>query len=521
MVGGNVARSAGRGRVLVLGASGYVGARLVPRLVERGWRVRAAGRSRAKLEGRAWASLPGVELAPVDVMDEEALVQACEGCDAMFYLVHAMMDGEAFAQRDREGARNAARAAARAGVGRIVYLGGLGSEDGKDLSEHLASRREVERELRARPVPVTVLRAGVILGSGSASFEILRYLVERLPVMVVPRWVDTPCQPIAIRNVLGYLVGVLERPEKTRGGTFEMGGPDVITYRRLMAIYQEEAGLPRRLVVHVPVLTPRLSALWIHLVTPAPARLARPLAEGLRNPVVVQDDRLEEIVPQTLLTPRQAVRLAIAVGRRGALESRWTDAGEVPPSSWSQPGDPAWTGGTVLLDERRIVVAEPPSRVWRPLVRIGGSTGWYYGDWLWRARGRIDKLVGGVGLRRGRRDPEALRPGDVLDFWRVVDVEPMRRLTLVAEMRLPGQAVLEFELRRDERGESTEVRQVARFRPRGLMGLAYWYGIYPLHAFVFRGMLQGIASAAARQPGPGQQEPERRDAPRGRSARDV
>jgi uncharacterized protein YbjT (DUF2867 family) len=486
--------------VLVLGATGYVGSRLVPRLLERGVRVRAASRSERKLMARPWARDPRVEHVVADALDEASLERACAGCRAVYYLVHSMGPGGGargetggFAAADLRAARNLARAAERAGVGRVLYLGGLG-EASPDLSEHLRSRQEVARALREGRVPVTVLRAGVILGSGSASFEILRYLVERLPVMVTPRWVRTPTQPIAIRDVLGYLAGCLERPE-TAGETFDLGGPEVLTYQRLMAIYAEEAGLRKRLVVPVPVLSPRLSSYWIQLVTPAPGSLARPLALGLRNPVLARDTRINDVVPQRLLTPRQAIRRALDLTQLGRIESHWTDAGAMPPAAWSYEGDPAWTGGTVLEDAREANVPVAPEVAWAPLVRLGGSTGWYYADWLWRARGRIDKLAGGVGLRRGRRDAQDLRPGDALDFWRVVEVEPARRLVLVAEMRLPGEALLEFDLEPLSDG-GTRITQRARFRPLGLAGLAYWYGVYPLHALVFRGMLRAIARAA-------------------------
>lgn len=482
--------------VAVLGATGYVGSRLIPRLLAEGYRVRAVARNTDKLRSRSWAANPLAELRAADVFDRVALTEAVRGCQAVYYLVHSMNPGTRdFADADRQAAENMVAAAMAGGVLRIIYLGGLG-EEGAGLSHHLASRAEVASILRTATVPVTVLRAAMIIGSGSASFEILRYLVERLPVMITPRWIDTPCQPVAIRNVLGYLIGCLECPE-TVGETFDIGQQEIVTYRRLMEIYAEEAGLRRRWIIPVPVLTPRLSSYWIHLVTPVPAALARPLAEGLRNPVVCRDTRIRQLIPQSLLDSRQAISLALERLRQQAVESSWIDAGRIPPAEWSISGDPRWAGGTMLEDSRRIVMNATPEEIWSVVSRVGGSTGWYYGDWLWQLRGLLDRLVGGVGLNRGRRDATELQIGDALDFWRVASVERSRRLLLVAEMKLPGQAVLEFRLQQDAAGQ-TELRQTARFLPRGLWGLLYWYAVLPFHGLVFNGMLRGIAETVAR-----------------------
>jgi uncharacterized protein YbjT (DUF2867 family) len=482
--------------VAVLGATGYVGSRLIPRLLAAGYQVRAIARNPEKLRSRSWAGHPLAERVAADVFDLPSLTEAVRGCQAVYYLVHSMNPGTRdFAESDRQAAENMVAATAAGGALRIIYLGGLG-EEGAGLSHHLASRAEVARILRAGPVPVTVLRAAMIIGSGSASFEILRYLVERLPVIVTPRWIDTPCQPIAVRNVLGYLIGCLGCPE-TVGETFDIGQQEVVTYHRLMEIYAEEAGLRRRFIIPVPVLTPRLSSYWIHLVTPVPASLARPLAEGLSNPVICRDDRIRTLIPQSLLDCRTAIRLALERLRQQEVESSWSDAGRVPPAEWSNPDDPHWAGGTILEDGRRIVIAASPEEVWSVVVRVGGSTGWYYGDWLWRLRGVLDRLAGGVGLDRGRRDANELQVGDALDFWRVASVERPRRLLLVAEMKLPGQAVLEFSLRQNGDGQ-TELRQTARFLPQGLWGLLYWYAVLPFHGLVFNGMLRGIAVAVGR-----------------------
>jgi len=481
--------------VVVTGATGYIGARLVPRLLEAGYRVRCLVRQARKLDGRPWAADPRVEVVECDLATAgvDDLAVALRGCGAAYYLVHAMLwAGEDYARQDRDMARRFAQAADRAALTRIVYLGGLG-ETGTDLSEHLSSRREVEQVLAEGRVPVTVLRAAMIIGSGSASFEILRYLVERLPVMVTPRWVQTECQPIAIRNVLVYLVGCLDEP-RTTGRTLDIGGPEVVTYRTLMRIMAEERGLVRRLVIPVPVLTPRLSALWIHLVTPLSRHIALPLAEGLRNRVVCRNDDAVRLMPQELLSPREAIAAAIARVEHHEVESAWSDAGVVP-------GDPDWAGGKTMIDRREVRVAASPAAVFEAVCRVGGDHGWYASQWLWRIRGALDSLVGGPGLRRGRKDPDHLSYGEALDFWRVTAVEPNRRLALRAEMRLPGEALLEFDIQPlAEVAGASVLTQTAVFKPKGLLGLAYWYGVLPLHGVVFSGMLDGIRRAAESMP---------------------
>lgn len=475
--------------VLVTGATGYIGGRLVPRLLERGYRVRCLARSARKVEARPWSAHPNVEIVEGDVGSPDALAAATRGCRAAYYLVHSMIvAGDEYADRDRRLALAFGQAAATAGVGRIVYLGGLG-EEGSGLSRHLASRREVETALATAGVPVTSLRAAMIIGAGSASFEILRYLVERLPVMVTPRWVATPCQPVAVRDVLHCLVACLAVPA-TAGAALDVGGPDVLTYRELMQLTARALGLRRRVIVAVPVLTPRLSSLWIHLVTPVGKEIARPLAEGLRNPVVCRDARATELMPGERTPVREAI--AAAVGEVGAAETSWRDAGPIP-------GDPDWAGGTVFTDRRAAEVAAPPGAVFASVCRIGGGHGWYAADFLWRVRGWADRLAGGPGLRRGRRDPERVAYGDALDFWRVVGVTRDSRLRLRAEMRLPGVAELEFDVEPLAGAPArSRLTQVARFKPRGLAGLAYWYAVLPLHGLVFRGMLAGIKRHAER-----------------------
>jgi uncharacterized protein YbjT (DUF2867 family) len=412
-----------------------------------------------------------------------------------------MTVGRTYRDRDRQLAGNFAQAADQAGVERIVYLGGLG-ETGGGLSEHLASRREVESALASTSVPLTVLRAAMIIGSGSASFEILRYLVERLPIMVTPRWVSTECQPIAIRNVLHYLVTCLETPE-TIGRTLDIGGADVMTYREIMQVMADVLGLRKRFIVPVPVLTPRLSSLWIHLVTPVSHRIARPLAEGLKNRVVCRDTAAAACMPQELLTIREAIRAASAAEQSPDVETDWSDAGPMP-------GDPDWSGGKVFMDRRCTNVRAAPAEVYSAFCRIGGDRGYYAADWLWHVRGWMDRLVGGPGLRRGRRDPGQLAYGEALDFWRVTCVEPDRRLELRAEMKLPGEATLSFEVSPGQGGDGPSLLvQTARFKPRGLMGLAYWYAVMPLHGPVFEGMLRGVKKAAEQSADAGGSRPSR------------
>lgn len=480
--------------ILVTGATGYVGGRLVSRLLARGFRVRCFARSLGKMEARPWAEDPRVELVEGDLQDREAVRRALNGCSAAYYLVHSMASAAGdFARMDRNIARQFATLAGECGIERILYLGGLG-EDRDGLSEHLASRREVETELKTGPVPVTTLRAAVIIGSGSASFEMLRYLINRLPVMITPRWVATPCQPIGIRDVLGDLVGCLETPETT-GQTYDIGGDTVLSYRELMQLTAQEMGLGRRLVIPVPVLTPALSSRWIHLVTPISKDIARPLIDGLKNPVVCHDTRIRDVLPRRRLSAGEAIRRAIGRYQAGDVPTRWSDAGVMP-------GDPDWSGGTLYEDPYQTSTNAQPSQLWKAVTRIGGRNGYYGSGWLWWLRGLMDQLVGGPGLRRGRRHPEELGFGEALDFWRVTDLKHERLLELRAEMLLPGVATLTFELEGPDEHGRTLLRQTARFQPRGLAGHAYWFAVLPLHGLVFPKMQRGIqryAEAASQE----------------------
>jgi uncharacterized protein YbjT (DUF2867 family) len=498
-------------RVLVTGATGYIGGRLVPVLLERGHEVVCAARTPAKLDDRPWRG--DVEVARVDVLEPDTLAIACRGIDVVYHLVHSM-DGEpGFAERDRRAAANVRDAAAAAGAGRIVYLGGLGRED-DDLSDHLHSRQEVGRVLAAGPVPVTELRAAIIIGSGSASFEMLRHLVEVLPVMTTPRWVSTRCQPIAVRDVLRALGDVIETPVAA-GKVYELGGPDVLTYAELMQTYAEVAGLRRRIILPVPVLSPKLSSLWVGLVTPLPTGLARPLIDSLVNEVVVRDDAFQRELPRSMIPAAEAFRLALTRIQDLDVATTWASAGgavgwasaggavgqagAVPPASPSspedpQPDDPSWAGGTVFADERVAVSQAPAEALFAAVCAIGGGRGYHTPRWMWELRGVMDKLVGGIGLRRGRRHPVLLGVGEVVDFWRVEALERPHLLRLKAEMKLPGEAWLEFRI--EAEGTGSRLVQRARFHPRGLWGRLYWGSLVPFHGLIFPRMARELAREA-------------------------
>jgi uncharacterized protein YbjT (DUF2867 family) len=511
-------------RVLVTGATGYIGGRLVPALLARGHEVRCLARTPAKLDARPWRD--DVEVTEGDVFDPPSLDRACVDVDAVYYLVHSMDGQDGFAERDRRAAANVRDAAARAGVQRLVYLGGLGSDD-EELSDHLRSRHEVGRVLADGPVPVTELRAAIIIGSGSASFEMLRHLVEVLPVMTTPRWVDTRVQPIAVRDVLTYLVEVLEVPD-TAGQVLEIGGPDVMSYRELMHAYAEVAGLRRRVILPVPVLTPRLSSLWVGLVTPLPSGLARPLVDSLVNEVVVRDDRIRDLIPLETMPFRDAVRLALQRIQDLGVATTWASAG--PPTTSTapdvataarraatrgvgtpsaaapvqdpgpedpRPEDPDWAGGTVFSDERTVRSSASPEALFRTVCSLGGDLGYRGYGWLWWIRGLVDKVVGGVGLRRGRRHPFELAVGETVDFWRLEPPPPPRLLRLRAEMKLPGTAWLEFRVEPDRQGSRLEQR--ARFHPRGLWGRVYWAAFVPFHALIFPRMARELTREAEGQ----------------------
>ena len=499
-------------RILVTGATGYVGGRLVPQLVESGHDVRCLTRSPEKLAAVSWADR--VTVVKGDALEPESLTAAVEGVDAVYYLVHSIGTGHSFEATDREAATNVAEAAAAAGVGRIVYLGGLLPPEDEEASPHLASRAEVGQVFLDSGVPSIVLQAGIVLGSGSASFEMLRYLTERLPVMITPTWVESRVQPIAVRDVLAYLEGSLDLPAGTNR-RFDIGGPDVLTYREMMQRYAEVAELNRRVIVGVPLLTPWLSSQWVNLVTPVPKAIAQPLVESLRNNVVADEHDLQDLVPLELTGFDEAVRLALDQVRSGDVATRWSGASWPGAPSDPMPTDPDWAGGTVYRDERSTPVDASPEQLWAAVEGIGGENGWYSFPLAWAVRGLVDRLAGGVGLRRGRRDRHRTAVGEPIDFWRVEALEPGRLLRLRAEMRLPGGAWLTFAITDDE-GDRPVLHQRALFLPKGLAGTLYWWAVWPFHGIVFGSMLRNLAKAAEAAPVTPREDPGRRSAPAAR-----
>ncbi len=492
---------------LVTGVTGYVGGRLVPELLAAGFRVRVLARHPDRLRDLPWHR--DVEVAVGDAADPEALARALAGVDVAYYLIHALGTGPDFDDTERAVARTFAGAARRAGIGRIVYLGGLAHDP--DLSEHLRSRAEVGEILLHSGVPTAALGAAVIIGSGSLSFEMMRYLTERLPVMITPRWVRTHIQPIAIRDVLRYLVACADLPPDV-SRAFDIGGPDILTYEQMMQRFATISGLPRRRILPVRALQPELSARWVGLVTPVPSTIARPLVASLRNEVVCHEDDIRTYVPDPpggLLGFDESVRLALQRVKDADVATRWSSASIPGAPSDPMPSDPDWAGGSLFTDDRSATVPATPESLWSIVISIGGENGWYSLPWAWELRGLADRAIGGPGLRRGRRHPRELLVGEACDFWRVEEVVPGRLLRLRAEMKVPGRAWLEFHVTPAPGGGAT-LRQRATFFPRGLAGQAYWYAVLPFHGTVFRSMLRRISEAAVRadragegQAGPG------------------
>jgi len=486
-------------RVLVTGASGYVGGRLVRALLADGLDVRVLVRDARKIQDLPWSSK--VEVFQGNAMNLNDVSAALEGVHTAFYLLHSIGVGPDFDAIEEKMAKVFADAAEQSAISQIVYLGGIAND--KKMSKHLSSRAHTGEVLASGKVPVMELRAGIIIGSGSASFEMLRHLTHRLPIMTTPKWVSNRTHPIAIRDVLWYLTHAAEL-EKPVAGIFDIGGAEVLSYAEMMQKFAKLSGLRKRIIIRVPVLSPRLSSLWIGLVTPVPTQLARPLVGSLINEVVADPNKsIDSLIPkppQGLIDVSTAIELALTRTNENQVETRWSDA-TAPTAPWQKAqGDPSWAGESMYYDHREVLADAPLEKIWESIEEIGGERGWYGADFLWYLRGLLDRLVGGVGLRRGRRDPKTLRVGESLDFWRVEAIEKSgdeRRLRLYAEMILPGKAWLEFRIKRV--GDKTEIVQEASFAPRGLGGQIYWYLILPFHAFVFPTMLRNIVRSGRRK----------------------
>ncbi len=486
-------------RVLVTGASGYVGGRLVRALLADGLDVRVLVRDARKIQDLSWSTQ--VEVVQGNAMNLDDVRAALKGVHTAFYLLHSIGVEPDFDAIEEKMAKIFADAAEQAEISQIVYLGGIAND--KKMSKHLSSRAHTGEVLASGKVPVMELRAGIIIGSGSASFEMLRHLTHRLPIMTTPKWVSNRTHPIAIRDVLWYLTHAAEL-EKPVSGIFDIGGAEVLSYAQMMQKFAKLSGLRKRIIIRVPVLSPRLSSLWIGLVTPVPTQLARPLVGSLINEVVADPNKsIDSLIPrppQGLIDVSTAIELALTRTNENQVETRWSDA-TAPTAPWQKAqGDPSWAGESMYFDRRETLADAPLEKIWESIEEIGGERGWYGADFLWYLRGLLDRLVGGVGLRRGRRDPKTLRVGESLDFWRVEAIEKSgdeRKLRLYAEMILPGKAWLEFRIKRV--GDKTEIIQEASFAPRGLGGQIYWYVILPFHAFVFPTMLRNIVRSGRRK----------------------
>ncbi|MHA2027753.1 MAG: SDR family oxidoreductase [Candidatus Kariarchaeaceae archaeon] len=479
-------------RILVIGGTGYVGTRLVQLLLEKGFKVRVTWRSFEKIERKLWFDHPNLEHMWADAFHRTSLKDACDGCSTAFYLIHCMFpDQDNYMVSDRIAAENFVYATDNSSVENIIYLGGLGGEV-SNSSKHLKSRAEVGKILQTSTVPVTILKAAMIIGSGSTSFEILRYIVERLPIMITPKWIHSKSQPIAIRNVIEYLVQCIDNLE-VAGKSFDIGGPEILTYKELMLTYAEEANLTKRFVISLPFNDPlQSSAYFLSYITPIDINLTKPLVEGLRNEVICTNGDIRMLISQNLLKPREAIRRSISEVKQVLLHEAFQFKGWTPPMEWSYFGDPVWSGGSILYNRCASVLKGDINKIWKTLSSIGGRNGWYHGNFLWRIRGYLDELVGGPGIRRGRNHKSKLLRGEILDCWRVTKISNPSELLLTSEMKLPGIASLYFKIRKLKKNQVI-IEQIANFVPRGLGGHFYWKLVAPFHNYIFKGMVRGIA----------------------------
>jgi uncharacterized protein YbjT (DUF2867 family) len=470
-------------KILVTGATGYIGSLLIPELITMGYHVRCMVRDEKKVREQDWYTV--AEIIVADVFDKKSLVDTMFDIDAAYYLVHSMAAGNDFHEQDLIAARNFGQSAAKAGVKQIIYLGGLGDPE-SELSIHLRSRQESGKALRESGVPVTEFRAAVIVGSGSISFEMIRYLTERIPVMICPSWVYTKTQPIAIYDVISYLLSALQTIE-CLGQIIEIGGADVITYKQMMLGYAQVRGL-RRFMIPVPVLTPRLSSYWVHLVTPIASSIAQPLIDGLKNEVVIRNTKVQTIFPQ--IKPK-SYKDAVSEALSPLQSMKIVPGGDIDVSQGPLIPISVFTEKGMIIEKRQIQIQASPETVFECFSSIGGQTGWLYMNWAWQIRGWLDSLLGGVGMRRGRKDQNSLLPGDTIDFWYVETVIPNQLICLRSEMKLPGKAWLQFETYHIKNNCSLLVQSVC-YAPKGLIGILYWYLLYPIHRLVFDGLFRKI-----------------------------
>jgi len=479
--------------IFVIGATGYIGGRLVARLLEQGYNVCAAGRNLLKLKDRPWAKHPNVQLIEVNAFNQLGLIKAVAGCSIAYFLIPLKANIEKTSlDSNHHVLTNIALLAKESSLKQIIILQDF-DQSATTTNQQSKRIQEFKKGTLFDSLPITLIQTTTIIGSGSTSFEILRYLTDHARLLLTPRWTRIPCQPISIVNVVDYLIQCHQIPE-TIGKTLNICGPDTVTYQQMMKIYEVEAGLSKRWIIPVPFYLFRLSVYWIHLMTPVPIRFARLLVKQLHLQKISLNKLTQQLIPLDLISCREVCRRATNRVIENQVETHWMDSGRIPAIERALEDESVWGDDKLFKDKRDLLIDATQEDVWQSVARIGGSTGWYYGNWLWKLRGFLDRLVGGVGALRGRRHPNELRLGDALDVWRVKILEPSYRLMLVAEMKLPGQAILDFSLETMASGK-TKLKQTALFSAKGIPGFLYWYSVLPFHAFIFEGMLQGIAKA--------------------------